>query len=48
MHLTGRAPHLDYGGYDERQTFMCYVCRYESQRSADAGGKPYNWTAAAP
>ena len=42
MHLTGRAPHLDYGGYDERQTFMCYVCRYESQRNADAGGKPCN------
>ena len=42
MHLTGRAPHLDYGAYDERQTFMCYVCRYESQRNADAGGKPCN------
>ena len=42
MHLTGRAPHPDYGGYDERQTFMCYVCRYESQRSADASRNPYN------
>jgi len=28
--------------YYERQTFICYVCRYESQRSADASGNPYN------
>ena len=28
--------------YYERQTFICYVCRYESQRSAAAGGNPYN------
>jgi tRNA(Ile2) C34 agmatinyltransferase TiaS len=42
MHLTGRTAHPDYGAYYERQTFMCYVCRYESQRSADANGNPHN------
>jgi len=42
MHLTARTPHPDYSAHYERQTFMCYVCRYESQRSADASGNPYN------
>ena len=42
MHLTGRTLHPDYSAHYERQTFMCYVCRYESQRSADASGNPNN------
>jgi transposase-like protein len=42
MHLSSRDPHPEHGAYYERQTFVCYVCRYESLRSADASGNPYN------
>jgi hypothetical protein len=42
MHLSGRAPHPEHGANYERQTFICYGCRYESLRSADASGNPYN------
>jgi hypothetical protein len=42
MHLSGRAPHPEHGANYERQTFICYVFRYESLRSADATGNPCN------
>lgn len=42
MHMIGRVPHPEYGAYYERQTFICDVCKYESLRSADAFGYPYN------
>ena len=42
MHLTARARHPEFGDYYERQTFACDVCKYESLRSADAAGRPYN------
>jgi hypothetical protein len=42
MHLSTRGPHPEYGAHYERQTFICYVCRYERLRNADASGKPYN------
>jgi transposase-like protein len=42
MHLSRRDPHPEHGAYYERQTFSCYACKYESQRSADTSGKPYN------
>ena len=43
MHLTGRDSHPEHGAYNyERQTFICYVCRYESLHSPDASGNQYN------
>ena len=43
MHLTGRDSHSEHGAYNyERQTFICYVCRYESLHSPDASGNQYN------
>jgi hypothetical protein len=42
MHLSARDPHPEHEACYERQTFICYVCRYESLRSADASGKLYN------
>lgn len=42
MHRSARDPHPEHGARYERQAFICYVCRYECLRSADASGKLYN------
>ncbi len=43
MHLTGRDSHSEYSAHNyEGQTFICYVCRYESLHSPDASGNQYD------
>jgi hypothetical protein len=42
MHLAARVTHPEYGDFYERQTFACEACNYQSLRSADAFGHPYN------
>jgi CRP-like cAMP-binding protein len=41
MNVTRRAPHPLYGDKYELQTFKCWTCRYETERSADRNGHPH-------
>ena len=40
MVLVRRTPHPEYGSAFERQTFTCFACDREIERSADAYGNP--------
>jgi hypothetical protein len=41
MGLIRRTPHSELGADYERQTFACYECGHEVERSADKIGHPY-------
>jgi C4-type Zn-finger protein len=42
MHANGRDPRPEHSAYAQPQTFICYVCRYESPRHASSGGELYH------
>lgn len=42
MGLTRRTPHSVFGMLFERQTFTCYSCHFETERSSDKRGDPHN------
>ena len=41
MYVTRRTPHPLYGSTYELQTFECWTCKYEVDRSADRSGLPH-------
>jgi hypothetical protein len=41
MSLSRRTPHSELGASYERQTFTCYDCVHDIERSADMQGKPH-------
>jgi hypothetical protein len=41
MSLSRRTPHSEHGASYERQTFSCYDCGRDIERSADQRGMPH-------